>query len=112
MCFLLYLSFFTILFVQKVDYKIFFKKLLTHNTLYDIIYYVGADDAEGTPVPISNTVVKLGDAEDTWSVTTWENKVVPTFFVFIFNLPQADLFFYKKTIDFYFFIRYNLIRWC
>ena len=97
MCFLLYLSFFTILFVQKVDYKIFFKKLLTHNTLYDIIYFVGADDAEGTPVPISNTVVKLGDAEDTWSVTAWENRVMPTFFMPIFKSALSGFIFYQTT---------------
>ena len=40
---------------------------------------VGADDAEGTPVPISNTVVKVGSAEDTWLATARENKKVPTF---------------------------------
>ena len=102
MCFLLYLSFFTILFVQKVDYKIFFKKLLTHNTLYDIIYYVGADDAEGTPVPISNTVVKLGDAEDTWSVTAWENKVVPTFLYLFLICLKRIYFFTKKLLTFIF----------
>ena len=40
---------------------------------------VGVDDAEGTPVPISNTVVKVGSAKDTWLATAWENKKVPTF---------------------------------
>ena len=40
---------------------------------------VGADDAEGTLVPISNTVVKVGSAKDTWLATAWENKKVPTF---------------------------------
>lgn len=40
---------------------------------------VGVDDIEGTPVPISNTVVKLNGAEDTWLVTAWENRKMPTF---------------------------------
>ena len=40
---------------------------------------VGADGVEGTPVPISNTVVKVGSAEDTWLATARENKKVPTF---------------------------------
>lgn len=42
---------------------------------------VGVDDAEGTPVPIPNTEVKLSGAEDTWLVTTWENRKTPTFVV-------------------------------
>ncbi len=42
---------------------------------------VGVDDAEGTPVPISNTVVKLGGAENTWLATARENKETPTFFI-------------------------------
>ena len=40
---------------------------------------VGADDAEGTPVPISNTVVKVGSAENTWLAMAWEDKKMPTF---------------------------------
>ena len=34
----------------------------------------GANDAKDPPVPIPNTVVKLGRAEDTWLETTWENR--------------------------------------
>ena len=44
----------------------------------NIIEVVGIDDAEGTPVPIPNTEVKVGGAEDTWLVTAWENKEMPT----------------------------------
>ena len=40
---------------------------------------VGADGVEGTPVPISNTVVKLDNAEGTWLVTARENRKAPTF---------------------------------
>ena len=39
---------------------------------------VGADDAEGPPVPIPNTEVKLSGAEDTWLVTARENREMPT----------------------------------
>ena len=64
------------------------------------INIVGVNDAEGTPVPISNTVVKLGRAEDTWSATTRENRKTPTF-LFLF-------FIFKKTLDFLFFGFYNV----
>ena len=39
---------------------------------------VGVDDAEGPPVPIPNTEVKLSGAEDTWLATAWENREMPT----------------------------------
>ena len=39
--------------------------------------YAGADDAKVPPVPIPNTEVKLGRAEDTWLETTRENRKVP-----------------------------------
>ena len=42
---------------------------------------VGVDDAEGTPVPIPNTVVKLSGAENTWLATAWEDRGMPTFFI-------------------------------
>ena len=71
--------------MQKHKLKIFFKKVLTISFDRVILYYVGADDVEGTPVPISNTVVKLGDAEDTWLVTTRENRKVPTFLFSFLN---------------------------
>ena len=32
---------------------------------------VGADDGEGTPVPIPNTAVKLTRADDTWLEAAW-----------------------------------------
>ena len=45
---------------------------------------VGVNDAGGPPVPIPNTEVKPGSAEDTWLETTWENREMPTFcFYFI-----------------------------
>ena len=35
---------------------------------------VGVFDAEGPPVPIPNTEVKLCRADDTWLVTARENR--------------------------------------
>ena len=42
---------------------------------------VGVYDDEVTPVPISNTEVKLIDAEDTCRGTDWENMKMPTYFL-------------------------------
>ena len=39
---------------------------------------IGVDDAEGPPVPIPNTEVKLSGADDTWLATAWENREMPT----------------------------------
>ena len=35
---------------------------------------VGVDDAEGPPVPIPNTEVKLTSADNTYRVTGWEDR--------------------------------------
>ena len=39
---------------------------------------VGVDDAEGPPVPIPNTEVKLSGAENTWLVTARKDREMPT----------------------------------
>ena len=39
---------------------------------------VGVDDAEGPPVPIPNTEVKLCSAEDSALATRCENRKTPT----------------------------------
>ena len=36
------------------------------------------DSAEGTPVPIPNTEVKLSGAENTSLVTAWKDRAMPT----------------------------------
>ena len=36
---------------------------------------------EVTPVPISNTVVKLLCADDTWWEAAWESRTLPVFFL-------------------------------
>ena len=44
--------------------------------IYKLI--VGVDDAEGPPVPIPNTEVKLSGAENTWLATAREDREMPT----------------------------------
>ena len=39
---------------------------------------IGVDDAEGPPVPIPNTEVKLSGAEDSALATMCENREMPT----------------------------------
>ena len=77
--------------------------MLTYFKEWYRINIVGVDDAEGTPVPISNTVVKLGSAENTWLATAREDRKTPTFFIFIF---------FNFSIDFLFLMFYNIFRWC
>ena len=38
----------------------------------------GVDDGEEPPVPIPNTEVKLSGAENTWLVTAWKDREMPT----------------------------------
>ena len=65
---------------------------------------VGVDDAEGPPVPIPNTEVKLSGAENTWLVTARENREMPTHKSVH---PTGWAFFYAlNTLN----INYNLMR--
>ena len=47
---------------------------------------IGVDDAEGPPVPIPNTEVKLCGAEDSALVTGCENREMPTSSIELFLL--------------------------
>ena len=66
----------------------------------------GDYSGEDTPVPISNTEVKLLSADDTWRGTAWESRTLPvskqaTKYVtcfFIATLRKLKNFF-KKVID-------------
>ena len=51
--------------IKNYSNKQFSKKCLTKLFIYFRLINVGVDDAEGTPVAIPNTVVKLGSAENT-----------------------------------------------
>ena len=81
-------------------FKIFLKKVLTTSSFCSIITtvlkrgcqkIVGVDDAEGPPVPIPNTEVKLSGAENTWLETARENREMPTHKV---STQQGGRFFY------------------
>ena len=41
-------------------------------------HIVGVNNAEGPPVPIPNTEVKLSSAENTCLATDWEDRSTPT----------------------------------
>ena len=41
----------------------------------------GDNSGEATPVPISNTEVKLLSADDTWWEAAWESRTLPVFFI-------------------------------
>ena len=55
---------------------------------------VGDIDAEGSPVPIPNTEVKLCRAYDTWLATARENRQTPTL-----RSEKSDLFFAVEPLD-------------
>ena len=42
----------------------------------------GDNSEEVTPVPISNTEVKLLSADDTWWEAAWESRTLPVFYCF------------------------------
>ena len=48
-------------------------------TQFSIQFKSGDNSVEDTPVPISNTVVKLYSADDTWWETAWESRTLPVF---------------------------------
>ena len=54
-------------------------RYILHNVRSYTYNIVGVDDAEGTPVPIPNTEVKLCSADDTWLATARENRKMPTY---------------------------------
>ena len=43
----------------------------------------GDNSGEATPVPISNTEVKLLSADDTWWEAAWESRTLPVFLFFV-----------------------------
>ena len=45
----------------------------------------GDNSREDTPVPISNTEVKLLSADDTWWEAAWESRTLPVFYYFNFR---------------------------
>ena len=55
----------------------FKKKHLTLFSFEGTIVKSGDNSREVTPVPISNTEVKLSSADDTWRDTAWESRTLP-----------------------------------
>ena len=51
----------------------------------------GDNNAEGTPVPIPNTEVKLLSADDTWRETSWESRSLPELICYIQKEPYQSL---------------------
>ena len=59
------------------------------------IWKSGDNSGEATPVPISNTEVKLLSADDTWWEAAWESRTLPVFlFPFLFFVRAAWLHFF------------------
>ena len=69
-----------------------------------VVETVGVDDAEGSPVPIPNTEVKLSGAEDSALATRCENREMP---ILVASFPlsnEAD--FYSRL---FYFANYSLV---
>ena len=49
---------------------------------------IGVDDAEGPPVPMPNTEVKLSSADDSGLVTVCENRKMPISAASFFDIQQ------------------------
>ena len=67
----------------------------------------GDNSEEVTPVPISNTVVKLLSADDTWWEAAWESRTLPVFYLpkyFTIAIQNEDsiccLFFFWQRLYF------------
>ena len=62
----------SILLRVTIDLKEYQQVLQTTGLIFRFI--VGVYYAEGPPVPIPNTVVKLTRADNTWRAAAWEDK--------------------------------------
>ena len=74
---------------------------------------IGVDDAEGPPVPIPNTEVKLSGAENSALATRCENREMPILvasFPYKFFLLMVVVFIYKTTPLFFMEEVYLMIR--
>ena len=54
----------------------------------------GDNSGEATPVPISNTEVKLLSADDTWWEAAWESRTLPVFYL---RIAEAMRFFFTGS---------------
>ena len=53
---------------------------------------VGVSNAEGPPVPIPNTEVKLCSGKDTWREAARENSTMPTLSEYFVFLAEDEIF--------------------
>ena len=73
------------------------KEAITQKRVYSVLkvqnifIQSGDNSEEATPVPISNTVVKLLSADDTWREAAWESRTLPVFLKKKFT--NVDFFF-------------------
>ena len=65
---------------------------------------IGVDDAEGPPVPIPNTEVKLSGAENSALATRCENREMPILVASFHLSDEAD--FYSRL---FYFANYSLV---
>ena len=76
-----------------------FKSLIAHH----LKLKSGNYSMEATPVPISNTEVKLLSADDTWWEAAWESRTLPVFYLaqqmLSFFIPAAPLCFIRNYLD-------------
>ena len=70
-CFLVECGVMPVSTVGKLLHIQFLVTLFSSEGLVTEISIVGADDGEGTPVPIPNTAVKLTRADNTWLEAAW-----------------------------------------
>ena len=64
-------------------------------TVIYVISFPGGYGGEATPVPISNTVVKLSSADGTWDASPWESRPLPGI---IFRSRKCDSYFLSYLI--------------
>ena len=65
-----------------------FYDMLLFNLLHLVISKSGDNGTEATPVPISNTEVKLRCADGTWRAAAWESKSSPVLIFQIISFKQ------------------------
>ena len=63
---------------MKRERKMNFSFLISHFTFSALLNRVGVTNAEGPPVPIPNTEVKLCSGENTWLEAAREDSSMPT----------------------------------
>ena len=63
----------------------------------------GDNSGEATPVPISNTEVKLLSADDTWWEAAWESRTLPVFYYLDLYNRDKKLSTHKQLCAFFLF---------